>query len=54
MIAQILRAAARIAGLPLTGIALAGIASAETVKVGVVLPMTGGSADVALSPSCAR
>jgi branched-chain amino acid transport system substrate-binding protein len=47
--ARILRGTPRFAGLCLAGLVLAGGAAAETVKVGIVLPLTGGSADVALS-----
>ena len=49
MATRIVRDALRSAGLSLLAFTLAGGASAETVKVGVVLPFSGGSADVALS-----
>jgi branched-chain amino acid transport system substrate-binding protein len=47
--ARILRGTLRVAGLSLASLVLAGGAAAETVKVGVVLPFSGGSADVAQS-----
>jgi branched-chain amino acid transport system substrate-binding protein len=47
--ARMLRGTLRIAGLSLTALVLAGVAAAETVKVGVILPFSGGSADVAQS-----
>ena len=49
MASRILRGSLRGAGLSLAALALAGGAAAETVRVGVVLPFSGGSADVAQS-----
>ena len=49
MRARIVRGTLRIAGLSLASLVLAEGAAAETVKVGVVLPFSGGSADVAQS-----
>ena len=49
MATRIMRGTFRRAGLSLAALMLAGGASAETVKVGVVLPFSGGSADVAQS-----
>ena len=47
--ARIVRGTLRIASLSLAGLVLAGGAAADTVKVGVVLPLTGGTADIALT-----
>lgn len=49
MDARMSRGTLRIAGLSLAALVLAGGAGAETVKVGVILPFSGGSADVAQS-----
>jgi branched-chain amino acid transport system substrate-binding protein len=46
---RIMRETLRNAALPLAALMFAGGAAAETVKVGVVLPFSGSSADVAQS-----